>query len=106
MNIRDSWLSDCVYILLPKQVRGMFDKGSIFIKKIPLKLVMDRRNNYQKLKNYRQSPTRFYPFMREFPMMSHHPYVNFPDDPGVRTDVRYYDYTNGPVQGTPPSEIE
>jgi hypothetical protein len=88
-------------ILIPaisRYLSGSFKKRiPVRIKFVPVRL--------KDITDYRESPTRFHPYVKDHPTVYDAPYMNQPPYYGIRTDIRYYDYTSGPIIGTKPSEL-
>jgi hypothetical protein len=78
--------------------------SSNFKKKIPVKIKYIPIQ-LKDITDYRESPTRFNPYVKDYPTVYDGAYMNQSPYYGIRTDVRYYDYTNGPIIGTKPSEL-
>lgn len=89
-------------IIVPR-ISRLFLKGR-FKKEIPIKIKfvpLQKRD----ITDYRESPTKFFPFTKEHPAVYDAPYMNQYPYYGIRTDIRYYDYTSGPIIGTKPTEL-
>lgn len=72
-----------------------------FKKKIRVVIPLQKKD----VPDYRESPTRFFPFTKDHPTVYDSPYMTQYPYYGIRTDIRWYDYIREPIIGTKPSEL-